>query len=139
MIKSYEKEWDDVVGVMAFDVYAMDELEHEPQIQVNLFQQIEIIFGQLKKLSRGRFFKQREMDVTWIMLRHDIFVLNDWAKEGGVLKNVYEVIVELFDELIRITERMMDYECASNLLKFRDMWFAAFNIKIKSVSGTGQK
>jgi len=134
MNKSYEKEWDDIVGALAFDVYAMDELEHDTEIQVRLFTQIEIIFGQLKKLSRGRFFKQRELDVTWVMFRQDIFYLNDLANDGGVLRNVYSVIVELFDELIKIAERITDYECASNLLKFRDMWFNAFNIKLKNAS-----
>ena len=134
MNKSYEKEWDSKVSVFAFDVYAMDELEHDPETQVQLFTQIEIIFSQLKKLSRGRFFKQRELDVTWVMLRSDILILNDWAGASGVLNNVYSVIVELFDELIKITEVKTDYECASNLLKFRDLWFNAFNIKIKNAS-----
>lgn len=139
MNKSYEKEWDSKVSVFAFDVYAMDELEHDPETQVQLFTQIEIIFSQLKKLSRGRFFKQRELDVTWVMLRHDILILNDWAGASKVLKNVYSVIVELFDELIKIAEVKADYECASNLLKFRDLWFNTFNIKIKNASGTEQK
>lgn len=139
MNKSYEKEWDDKVSMFAFDVYAMDELEHDPETQVQLFTQIEIIFSQLKKLSRGRFFKQRELDVTWVMLRHDILILNDWAKEALVLRNVYSVIVELFDELIKIAEIKTDYECASNLLKFRELWFNTFNIKIKNASGTEQK
>ena len=139
MNKSYEKEWDSKVSVFAFDVYAMDELEHDPETQVQLFTQIEIIFSQLKKLSRGRFFKQRELDVTWVMLRSDILILNDWAGASGVLNNVYSVIVELFDELIKIAEVKTDYECASNLLKFRDLWFNTFNIKIKNASGTEQK
>jgi hypothetical protein len=134
MNNSYEKEWDALVGSLAFDVYAMDELEDMPEIQFKLFTQIEVIFTQLKKLSRGRFFKQRELDVTWIMLRQDIFFLNDLATEGGVIRNVYNIVMDLFDDLIKIAEVKTDYECASNLLKFRDMWFSAFNIKIKNAS-----
>jgi len=131
MEKSYEKKWNDIVATYAFDVYALDELETEPEIQVRLFTQLEIIFGQLKKMSRKRIFKQRELDVTWVMLRSDILYLNDLSMEGGVLKQVYGVVVDIFNELIKMYEIETDYECAANLLNFRNLWLNSFNIKLK--------
>jgi hypothetical protein len=136
---SDEKEWNDIINMYAFDVYAIDELDSLSDLQIALYSQLVLIFNQLKKLKRGRFFKQREFDVIWLMMRTDILMLNDLAKEGRVLKDVYEILLNLFNDLIKVAERKSDYECASNLLKFRDIWFDTFNIKIKKVSGSQQK
>lgn len=135
-MEPFNKKWDGLVSMYAFDVYGIDALDDYPDLQIKLFTQIGIIFKSLKKLNRTRFFKQREFDVTWLLVRNEIYFLNDISIEGNCVNEVYDIIVELFNQLISICEEYSTYECAGNLLKFRDYWFSAFNIKLKKVNGS---
>ena len=129
----YEKKWEDAVRMNAFDVYALELNDDIGEVQMEIFSSLLTIFIELKKMSRGRFFKRRELDVFWLMLKNEIVYLHELCDEWLILNDVYIIIDDIFRELIKITESESDYECADNLLKFRKEWFATFKIKNKLI------
>ena len=129
----YEKKWEDAVRMIAFDVYALELNDDIGEVQMEIFSSLLTIFIELKKMSRGRFFKKRELDVFWLMLKNDIFYLHELCEEWSILNDVYIIVDDIFKELLKITESESDYECADNLLKFRKEWFATFKIKNKLI------
>lgn len=129
----YEKKWEDAVRMNAFDVYALELNDDIGEVQMEIFSSLLTIFIELKKMSRGRFFKKRELDVFWMMLRTDIVYLHELCDEWLILNDVYIIIDDIFKELLKLTENESDYECADNLLKFRKEWFATFKIKNKLI------
>jgi hypothetical protein len=131
----YEKRWDDIIRTVAFDVYALELIDDNiecSEIQMEMFSMLVHIFSEFKRMSRGRFFKKRELDAFWLLLIKDIVYLHEISEEWGVLQFVYITIDDMFDCLLMLNESQSDYECADNLLKFKKEWFATFKIKINS-------
>jgi hypothetical protein len=131
----YEKRWDDIIRTVAFDVYALELIDDNiecSEIQMEMFTQLVHIFNEFKRMSRGRFFKKRELDAFWLLLRKDIVYLHEISEEWGVLEFIYLTIDDMFNSLLMLNESQSDYECADNLLKFKKEWFATFKIKIIS-------
>jgi hypothetical protein len=135
MSVEYEKRWDDIIRTVAFDVYALELIDDNiecSEIQMEMFTQLVHIFNEFKRMSRGRFFKKRELDAFWLLLRKDIVYLHEISEEWGVLEFIYLTIDDMFNSLLMLNESQSDYECADNLLKFKKEWFATFKIKIIS-------
>jgi hypothetical protein len=137
MDKAMEIDWDTIVTNTSYEIYMIDELEDYDDIKMSLYTQTYIIFNSLKRLKRKRFFTDREVDYIWVVLNGDILHLNDLSL--GIENEIYTIINTIFNELIELCIHIEDYECASNLSKFKDFWFSSLNIKIRKFSGTKQK
>jgi len=127
-MKFYD-EWDKIVSGFAFDIYSLEELEDLNDIQFMLFSNVEDIFIDLKKLKKERFFVDREIQAMWIVLTDKILYLNEYGRAYKI--DLMSIVLDIFDELLVLCEKFSEYECAGNLLKFRDKWLFELQIKIK--------
>ena len=125
------KEWEDIILVNTIPIYSFVELEEYTGICDKLSQLIEDIFSTLKRLN-CKVYNSREIETIFMLIREDIATLNDilWKMFNTVTKPIYEVILNIFEELILLCEDMTYYELCANLLKIREFWFNKYKITI---------
>jgi predicted transglutaminase-like protease len=70
-------------------------------------------------------------------VKDDLYSINDlliMVNNKRLPALIYEVVFNIFEELILLCEDVDMFETAQNILNFRDMWFLAFGVKIMRVT-----
>jgi hypothetical protein len=91
----------------------------------------------LSKLKHNRFYNSKELETVFTLVKPDIYTINDLLIElndRGLPALIYEVIFNVFEELVLFVEDFELFEWAQNLMKFRTLWFSYFGVKIIKLS-----
>jgi hypothetical protein len=123
-------EWDDIV------IKEIGKLKFLPLSTIiisELDKQILEIFDVLKRLENKKFYLEEDVENIFCFISLNVFYMNDILVKAGnaVLVNVYQLILNIFDKLIKIAAGDEEYEVAQNLLRVRDYWYNYLSIKIK--------
>jgi hypothetical protein len=123
-------EWDDIV------IKEIGKLKFLPLSTIiisELDKQILEIFDVLKRLENKKFYLEEDVENIFCFISLNVFYMNDILVKAGnaVLVNVYQLILNIFDKLIKIAAGDEEYETAQNLLRVRDYWYNYLSIKIK--------
>jgi len=129
--EAFYKEWEDIILINIMPLYSFDVLQEYTGICDKLSQLIENIFSTLKRL-KCKVYNNKEIETIFMLIREDIATLNDilWKMFHTATKPVYEVILNIFEELILLCEDLTYFEICANLLKIRDFWFNKYKITI---------
>jgi hypothetical protein len=130
-------EWKHIVSFGLIDIMSFKELEDIPEIADHFFRLTSNIFNMLSKLKHNRFYNSKELETVFTLVKPDIYTINDLLIElndRGLPALIYEVIFNVFEELVLFVEDFELFEWAQNLMKFRTLWFSYFGVKIIKLS-----
>lgn len=133
----WENDWSDTVKVNILEVWEIDELSSTIGAPNKISILISNIFDFLKKLKNNKFYTKKQIEAIYLVVHDDIQYINEiltFMCSDEVIKIVYGVITNIFDELISIAKDYENYECSGNLLNFRNYWYSLNGIKINNVN-----
>lgn len=132
----FEEEWNAIMKDNLYCVWQLDELNMRPNLTMELDSAIVAIFELLQKLRYDRFYNPTEIARIYLMIREDVMVINHvlMILDNKITHEVYEIILNIFEELTLLGEDFEMYELSSNIIKIRDYWFNTYNIKITNAS-----
>jgi uncharacterized protein (UPF0147 family) len=134
MTKSdFIKEWEHTVGFNAIEIISFQQLMNDPHIADEFYTLILNIFKTLSRLKHGKFYTKKELDTVFYLVKEDIYSINDLlmvVNDKALPSNIYEVVYNIFEELLILCEDQSLFETCQNLLNFRDIWFSHAKVKI---------
>lgn len=139
--EEFNKEWFDIVKSNIMMIRHFENFIEIPLAADELYLTLENIFSLLRKISVKTFYTNKSVERIYLLASPDIdniheilcFLTND------EVTLVYSVILNVFEDLIYLTEELEKYEIAGNLLKIRDYWFNERQIKIVPIKNVKQK
>jgi len=134
---SFKKEWKEIVDMNIVQVYQFNEFDNHREIAVELDQNMADIFDMLFRIKNNKFYNNKEIESIYLLIRPSIMTINEilMMLNNKITGPIYEIILNVFEELILLAEDYENYEVAGNLLEVRDYWFNCFNIRINTVKG----
>lgn len=139
--EEFNKEWFDIINSNTMMVKHFNEFSEIPLASEEIQFTLEVIFTFLRKISVKTFYTSKSVERIYLLISPDIDIIHEilifLSQQETTL--VYSVILNIFDDLIYLTENVERYEIAGNLLKIRDYWFNERQIKIKPTTNVKQK
>lgn len=141
MNKLFSKEWDDIISVNVIEVYNFEELSISQSLAGELHAHITGVFDLLKKIKSNKFYNNKEVESIYFLIKESVNIINEILimLNNSITVPVYELILNVFEELVLLAEDYEMFEMSGNLLKIRDYWFDLFNILIKNINKKGAK
>jgi hypothetical protein len=137
----FSKEWENIWRMSLVDLYNFQDLEDLDDITNNFYATISNIFITLQRLKMNKVYNHKEIETIYVMIKDYLYYINDLliqVNSKGLPALVYEVIFNIFEELVLLCEDNELFEACQNLLNIRDYWFSQFGVKIMNVK-SGQK
>lgn len=138
---AFNKEWDDIVAINVVQLYSFEELEGYSELTSELDIHIGNIFDMLRRIKNNKFYSSKEVESIYLLIKQNVDVINEILiiLNNRITTAVYELILNIFEELILLAEDYEMFEISGNLLAVRDYWFSIFNIKIQNSNKKGAK
>ena len=126
-----EDQFKDSIMINSMMIYSLEELESLPAICGDLYDTLNNIFEKLLKLKNNRFYNKKEVEAVFLLIHQEIKMINDTIIALSLNpQNIYEIILDCFEDLVHIYERREEFEAAGNLMSLRDFWFDRYKIEI---------
>jgi hypothetical protein len=130
-------EWIHIVKLNALDIIDFDELRDLPAFVDRFYSNILSTFEHLARLKHQKVYNAKELQTVYLLVKDVLYDINDLLiqlNDKGLPALIYEVVFNIFEELLLLSEDYELYETAQNLLNFRTLWFSNFGIKIMKVT-----
>lgn len=130
-------EWMHIVKLNSLDIIDFDELRDLPPFVDRFYSNLLSIFEHLARLKHQKVYNSKELQTVYLLVKDVLYDINDLLiqiNDKGLPALIYEVVFNIFEELLLLSEDYELYETAANLMNFRTLWFSNFGIKIMKVT-----
>lgn len=124
--------YENIVLTNLITIGYFEELINFTSYTENITDEIYSIFDKLQRLKKDKVFKGKDVMIAYRLIYNEIWRIDDnlfVLNSENLAICIYEVINNIFEELILLCLDFEEYEMAQNLTNIREFWFKRVDVK----------